>query len=125
MQRIYAGQKYPHEYTLSIRQVRIRVRSKWCITFQHMSTITKLSPDVTNITRILHHRSAQMREYKEMYKYEQYKWHSRVYRSKTRETRSGLGRMGLWTVCRLSKLPLRFSGQQLEDPHTASSETWT
>jgi len=25
-----------------------------------------------NITRILHHRQAQMREYKEKYKYEQY-----------------------------------------------------
>ena len=30
-----------------------------------------------------------MREYKELYKYEQYKWRSRVCKSKTQETRRG------------------------------------
>jgi len=34
----------------------------------------------------------------------------------------GPGRMGLWTVCRLSKLPLRFSDQQLKE--STSSKLW-
>ena len=54
-----------------------------------------------------------MREYKGMYKNEQYKRHSRVYKRKTREAHRGPGRMRLWTVCWRSTLPLRHSDQQL------------
>jgi len=54
---IYVGHKYPHIYTLSITTGKIRVW-KYVVhyTFQHMSTITKLSQDVTqyykNITSL-------------------------------------------------------------------------
>jgi len=69
-------------------------------TFQHMSTITKLSPDVTQYYKNITSPMAQMQEYKDIYKYEQYKWRSRVYKRKTRETRRGPGRIRLWMACR-------------------------
>ena len=45
LRRIYAGQKYPHVYTLSISTGKNQ-STKHVVhyTFQHMSTITKLSP---------------------------------------------------------------------------------
>ena len=48
LQRIYVGQKYPHIYMLRSVHAKIRVR-KYVVhyAFEHMSTITKLSQDVT------------------------------------------------------------------------------
>jgi len=45
------------------------------------------------------------------------------YKRKTQKTRRGLRRKGLWTVCRLSTLPLPHSVQQLEN--FTSSRIWT
>ena len=58
---------------------RIRVRKQWCII--HSNTWVQLQSyhqRWSNITWILQHRYAQLREYKEMYKYEQYKRRLRV-----------------------------------------------
>ena len=66
-----------------------------------------------------------MREYKEMYKYEQYKWRSRVYRRKTRETRRGA-----WKDMSLDGLPVIHTSvvhliSIRENLQVSSSETWT
>jgi len=48
LRRIYAGQKYRHVYTQVSVQARIRVRKHVVhYTFKHISTIIKLSSDVT------------------------------------------------------------------------------
>ena len=54
-----------------------------------MSTITELSPDVINITIILHHQIGANARVQGIYKNEQYKRHSRVYKRKTREAHRG------------------------------------
>jgi len=44
--RIYAGQKYPHIYTLSIRQESV-YESTWCIIYSNIWYNYKVITDVT------------------------------------------------------------------------------
>jgi len=54
-----------------------------------MSTVTKLSPDVTNITRILNHQYEANARIQGMYKYEQYKRRLRVITGNSRAEQGG------------------------------------
>ena len=113
LQRIYASQKYLHVYTLSIstgknQSTEVVVH----YTFQHMSTITKLSPEVIqyymNITSLVCaiagiHVNVQEWTVKGTHEFTKGKL--------GRRTR-GPGRIELWTVCWRSTLPLRHSDQQ-------------
>jgi len=91
-------------------------------TYQHMSTIIKLSPDVTqyyiNITSPIGAIKRIQRDIQV--------WIVQraltSYRKKTWETSRGVGGIGSQTICRCSTLPLRYSDQQLGE--STSSKLW-
>ena len=59
-----------------------------------------------------------MREYKEMYKYEQYTGTHEFTKGKLERHTGGPGRIELWAVCWRFMLQLRHSDQQLGEIHT-------
>jgi len=94
-------------------------------TFQHMSTITKLSQDVTQYYKNITLSIYAITRNKEIYKYEQYKGCSRVYKRKTRETRRGHRRIGLRRSADDSRYHCTTLISNRKNPQAPSSEIWT
>ena len=115
--------KYPHIYTLSIstgknQSTKVRVH----YTIQHMSTIIKLSQDVTqyykNITSPI---GVNVRIQSGIQSWTVQRMLT-SHKGKTREPSRRPGRIGLWTVCWWSMLLLCISDQQPGE--STSSEIW-
>ena len=80
-------------------------------TFQLMSTITKLSPEVIQYYMNITSQVCAIARYNEVYKNEQYKRRSRVYKRKTRETH-----MGAWKD---------MASDGLLEIHTTAAPLWS
>jgi len=111
--RIYAKYQYrqesEYENTWCIIHSNIWVQlQSYHQRWQYYKNITSLIGANAKIQRDVHMWIVQRR--------------SRVYRRKTRETRRGAKRMGLWKVCWRSTLPLHLSGQQLGE--STRSKLW-
>jgi len=115
--------KYPHIYTLSIstgknQSTKVRVH----YTIQHMSTIIKLSQDVTqyykNITSPI---GVNVRIQSGIQSWTVQRMLT-SHKGKAREPSRRPGRIGLWTVCRWSTLPLCIFDQQPGE--STSSKLW-
>ena len=101
--RIYAK----HQYRIRARKYVVHY------TFQHMSTITKLSSDVAqyykNITSPIR---ANVRIQRDVQVWTVQMMLTSLQKKNSRETQRGPRRIGLWTVCWGSTLQLRISDQQ-------------
>ena len=76
LRRIYIGQKYPHIYTLSISTSKNQsTEARGALYIPSYEYNYKV---ITSCDTILHHQYGANARIQRMYKYEQYKWRSRV-----------------------------------------------